>query len=134
MAASDMPATILNVNDDEATRYIITRILQREGFHVVEAANGGEALRMAREHPALIVLDVNLPDLNGVEVCRRIKTDPLTAAIPVLHLSATRIGIADQAYGLDSGADGYLTQPVEPPVLNATVRALLRLSHAEARA
>ena len=131
MTESTVPK-ILNVNDDESTRYIVTRMLQRAGYIVIEAATGRDALKQTQsEHPALVVLDVKLPDINGVEVCRLIKTDPTTANIPVLHLSATKIGTEDRAYGLESGADGYLTQPVEPPVLTATVKALLRLSHAE---
>lgn len=130
-----MPATILNVNDDEAARYVSSRLLQQSGFDVIEVGTGGDALRLAREaRPDLILLDVNLPDLDGFAVCRRIKADPQTAAIPVLHLSASLIAPEDKAHGLEGGADGYLVQPVEPPELIATVRALLRLSRAEAQA
>ncbi|MBI2877708.1 MAG: response regulator [Candidatus Tectomicrobia bacterium] len=127
-------ATILNVDDDEADRYATSRILQQKGFRVIEAATGGEALLRVAEGPDLIVLDVHLPDIHGFEVCRQIKTDPATARIPILHLSATFLDSQSQVNGLDNGADAYLTQPVEPPVLIATVRALLRMRQAEAAA
>lgn len=126
--------TVLNVNDDDTARYVLSRILRRDGFRVVEAATGTDAVRLAHGLPDLIVLDVNLPDIDGFEVCRRIKADPATLAIPVLHVSASRVGTADKALGLEGGADGYLAQPVEPAELTATVRALLRLSRAEERA
>ena len=125
------PATILVVDDDEAKRYTVNYILRRAGFATVEAADGAAALRMAAERPDLIVLDVNLPDIGGFEVCRRIKADPTTASIPVLHLSATRIDAEARVEGLEGGADAYLAQSIEPPVLVATVRALLRMRQAE---
>src|SRR5215204_2510754 len=122
---------ILHVDDNPATRYTIGRILGREGFRVREAATGIEALRLAKEGPDLVILDVKLPDIGGFEVCRRIKADPTTATIPVLHLSATYVTDEAQATGLDGGADGYLVQPVDSRVLVATVKALLRLGRAE---
>jgi len=125
------PATILVVDDDEAKRYTIDRILRRAGFATVEAADGAAALRLVARGPDLIVLDVNLPDLDGFEVCRRIKADPATASIPVLHFTASRIDAQDTVQGLEGGADAYLAQSVEPPVLVATVRALLRIRRAE---
>jgi PAS domain S-box-containing protein len=122
---------LLHVDDNPATRYTIGRILRREGFKVREAATGEEALTLAKEMPGLIILDVKLPDISGFEVCRRIKDDPTTATIPVLHLSATYTTDEAQATGLEGGADGYLVQPVDPHVLVATVQALLRLGRAE---
>jgi PAS domain S-box-containing protein len=122
---------ILHVDDNPTTRYTIGRILGREGFKVMEAATGGEALRLAKEGPDLVILDVKLPDIGGFEVCRRIKADPAMATIPVLHLSATYVTDEAQATGLDSGADSYLVQPVDPRVLVASVKALLRLRRAE---
>jgi PAS domain S-box-containing protein len=122
---------ILHVDDTPATRYTIGRTLGREGFKVREAATGREALRLAKEGPDLVILDVKLPDIGGFEVCRRIKADPTTATIPVLHLSATYVTDEAQATGLDGGADGYLVQPVDARVLVATVKALLRLGRAE---
>ncbi|XHX81254.1 MAG: response regulator [Stenomitos frigidus ULC029] len=99
---------------------------------VVEAATGATGLTAIAEHqPALVILDVQLPDLNGFEVCRQIKLNPETAFIPVLHLSASFVQSQDKAEGLDSGADAYLAQPVEPIELVATVRSLLRMRRAE---
>jgi PAS domain S-box-containing protein len=77
------------------------------------------------------VLDVNLPDIDGFEVCRRLRASPLTARTPVIHLSATFVNDVDKVQGLDAGADGYITHPVEPPVLVATVNAFLRARRAE---
>jgi signal transduction histidine kinase len=125
-------AMILNVNDDEATRDGLSRSLRGAGYEVREASSGHEALALAREAPCLIILDTTLPDVDGSEVCRRLKADPHTAAIPVLQTSATDVPAAGRAVGLDSGADGYLVQPVEPTELVATVRALLRAQEAEA--
>jgi PAS domain S-box-containing protein len=132
--ADPSPATILIVDDDEVKRYAIGRILRRAGFDLIEATSGGDALRLATERPDLIILDVNLPDINGFEVCRRIKADPATAVIPVLHVSATFVHSEDRVQGLDSGADGYLAETAEPPELVATVRALLRVRRAEEEA
>jgi PAS domain S-box-containing protein len=126
-------ATILNVDDSQAGRYSITRTLVQAGFDVLEAATGEEAVSVAgAREPDLIVLDVNLPDINGLEVCARLRADPRTASIPVLHLTATYATSEHWAAALDRGADGYLTEPVEPVVLVATVRALLRARGAEA--
>ncbi len=122
---------VLCVNDDAATRYMLGRILGQAGYRVVEAVSGIQALELAQRHPALIVLDVKLPDVSGLEVCRRLKSRPETASIPILQTSATFVSAERRVEGLDSGADGYLAQPIEPPELIATVRALLRTSRAE---
>ena len=122
---------ILHVDDDDANRYAVSRTLRHAGFDVTDAADGQEALRLAQTKPDLIILDVRLPDIDGTEVCRRIKRDPATAKIPVLHLSASRVTSEDKAYGLDSGAEGYLVRPVEPVELVATVNALLRARRSE---
>ncbi|MBD2411911.1 hybrid sensor histidine kinase/response regulator [Nostoc calcicola FACHB-389] len=129
---SEPQVTILHIDDNEANRYVITRIVQNVGFTVVEAATGASGLKAVAEYqPDLVILDVQLPDISGFEVCRQIKANPETAFIPVLHLSATFIHSQDKAEGLDSGADGYLVQPVEPIELLATVRSLLRIRRAE---
>jgi signal transduction histidine kinase len=121
------------VDDDEVKRYTITRTLQRAGFDIVEGTTGADALRYASE-AALLILDVKLPDLDGYEVCRRLKADPVTAGIPVLLMSTTFVGPASRVEGLESGADAYLTDVTEPPVVVATARALLRMRHAEEQA
>jgi len=126
--------TVLNVNDREASRYLVSQMLRTAGFAVVEAADGKTGLERAREAPDAIVLDVRLPDLSGYEVCRRIKNDPETAAIPVLLTSAAHTASEHRVEGLEAGADGYLVQPFEASELSATVRALLRVRSAEREA
>jgi len=129
----DAAPVVLNVDDYPSTRYMRTRILRGAGFNVVEAATGQEALKAASTtRPGVILLDVHLPDMSGFEVCQRLKADPSTAAIPVVHLSASFITPADRAAGLEGGADGYLVEPVEHLVLLATVNAFLRARRAEA--
>ena len=129
---SDKPVpSILYVDDDACQRRALTYLLQTAGFQTREAGTGTEALRLAADRPDLIILDVDLPDLNGFEVCRRIKAHPATSAIPVLHLSGVFVKAHDRTHGLDGGADGYLTKPVEPDEAVATVRSLLRIHRAE---
>src|SRR4051812_5419509 len=123
--------SILFVDDDETSRRAFSWLLKAAGFRPSEAATGSEALRMAEEKPDLIVLDVNLPDMDGFEVCRRIKAHPATSAIPVLHMSGVFTTTQHRTQALEGGADGYLTKPVEPQELLATVRALLRMHEAE---
>lgn len=121
---------ILVVDDNPAASYATSRVLRSAGFEVVEAATGAGALAAAAAAD-LIVLDVNLPDIDGFEVCRRLRARPDTAQLPVLHLSATFTNSADLALGFEAGADSYLTRPVEAPVLIATVRTLLFARHAD---
>jgi PAS domain S-box-containing protein len=129
---NETPHTLLNVDDDAANLYAKTRILQRAGYHVVQAQTGADALRrIAEDMPQLILLDVMLPDMNGIELCRRIKSDPKTGHIIVLQISASKVDVADRIHGLEGGADSYLTEPVEPEVLVASVRSLLRLYERE---
>jgi signal transduction histidine kinase len=123
---------ILVVDDNETARYGKARVLRRVGFDVIEAPSGSGALRLAAERlPRLMVLDINLPDIGGWEVCRRVKANPETASIAVLQVSATHVHEEDTVRSLDSGADGSLVEPIEPSVLVATVRALLRARRAE---
>jgi DNA-binding response OmpR family regulator len=125
------PPSILYVDDDDANRLAFSMVLRHAGFQTREAATGGDALRLAAEGPDLIILDVNLPDIDGFEVCRRIKAHPATSSIPVLHMSAVYVSSEDKTHGLEGGADGYLTKPVEPSEVVATVHALLRIRRAE---
>ena len=111
---TDAPSRqLLLVDDDEAKRYVLATWLRRAGHTVVEAATGREALELVAG-AELVVLDVNLPDISGIEVCRQIKNDARTAAIPVIQVSATAITVADRAHGLTEGADAYLIEPTEP--------------------
>ncbi len=124
-------AHILVVDDAEAVRYATARILRCAGYTVIEAGSGEEALRWVAEgNIDVAVLDVKLPDISGLDVCRRIKRH--RPDIMVLQLSATFISSDDRVKGLDSGADYYLGQPVEPAELVATLGALLRIRAAEA--
>jgi len=125
---------ILAVDDNEALRYSLVRSLREAGYQVKEASTGTEALSLATELPDLVILDVNLPDIHGFEVCRQIKSNPATSHIPVLHLSSTFIEPDARVQGLASGADAYLTEPIDREELVATVGALLRLKQAENQA
>jgi signal transduction histidine kinase len=123
--------TILTVDDNDALRYSLSRTLKEGGYNVMEARNGAEALRMADDSPDLITLDIHLPDMDGFEICRLLKGNPHTAHIPVLHISATFVETEYRVRGLETGADGYLAEPVSRDELLATVGALLRLKKAE---
>lgn len=125
--------TILAVDDNDALRYSLSRTLQGGGYRVIEARNGAEALELADQSPDLITLDVRLPDFDGFEVCRRLKANPRTAHIPVLHISATFTDKEYRVRGLET-ADGYLAEPISREELLATVGALLRLKQAEREA
>ena len=121
---------ILVVDDDEATRYVKSHLLRRHGYDVCEAGLGGEALAMAEDRrPHLILLDVKLPDANGIEICRAIKSK--LSQVIVLQTSAAFTGVADRTRALDGGANSYLIEPIEPDELIATVNALLRMRKAE---
>ncbi len=122
------PTQILNVDDNDGARYAKTRILQSAGFEVLEAANGTDALEIVkRVLPALVLLDVKLPDINGLEVCRRIKSESDSSSVLVLQTSAALTGRADKIRGLEGGADNYLAAPIEADELIANVNALLRM-------
>lgn len=117
---------ILVVDDNPGNRYVLAHTLRRDGYRIVEADCGMAALAAVQQVPALVVLDVRLPDMSGIEVCQRIRDNALLAHVPILHVSAERMSPDDQALGLDQGADGYLVHPIAPEVLRSTVRALLR--------
>lgn len=126
---------VLNVNDTDSARYLVSRVLTSRGFEVSEARSGHEALELARElQPDVVVLDIKLPDVSGYEVCRELKSDPLTQSIAVIQTSATFVTSQNKVLGLESGADAYLTQPFEPIELVAMVGALLRLKKFESEA
>jgi Signal transduction histidine kinase len=124
--------TILNVDDDEGARYAKSRILRRAGYRVFDAGTGADTLKLIKAAaPQLVLLDVMLPDINGIDVCRAIKTDPASAHIMVLQISATHVTGADRVHGLEGGADTYLAEPVDAGELLATIKALLRLYNRE---
>ena len=132
IGASQDPAAVLVVDDNDANRYAKTAWLRRVGFGVFEASTGRGALETLSRHPIdVVLLDINLPDMSGLEVCSRIKTDPTLDAIQVLQISATAVSDADRVRGLDGGADAYLAEPSSPDVVVATIHALLRVRRAE---
>ncbi len=119
--------TILIVDDLKTNRMVLRDFLQPHGFRVVEAANGAEALeRVAEAAPDLILLDVIMPKLNGFEVCRRLKDDPVTALIPIVFMTALD-KTEDHVRGLEVGADDFLSKPFNRSLLNARVNSLLKM-------
>jgi PAS domain S-box-containing protein len=128
-------ARLLVVDDHEPSRYATARLLRAAGFEVIEAATGTDALALASANIDLVVLDVNLPDIDGFQVCRELREKRATADLPICYLSATFTDSEDIARGMSTGADSYLVHPADPAVLVATVRALLfvRTAHAEKR-
>ena len=123
---------ILNVEDNESTRTAFTHMLSQVGFDVLEAATGEDALRLASKKPDLVLLDVHLAgSMSGLEVCRRLKANPNTARVPVLLISGVPIETEQRVDGLEGGADGYLTKPIDPELTVAHINALLRSRRAE---
>ncbi|HEX4791694.1 MAG TPA: SpoIIE family protein phosphatase [Actinospica sp.] len=136
-SAQAIKALLLVVEDNATHRYILRNWLERAGHTVLEAEDGTEALtlldergRTGQDLPELALVDVHLPDMSGFEVCERIKAGRYTAGTPVIHVSATAIAATDRTQGLDRGADAYLTEPIAPEELLATVTAALRYSRA----
>ena len=125
MLASDStsPGRVLVVEDDESIADVLRRTLRQEGHEVRSSVDGVEALRAAEEFvPDLVILDLGLPGLDGVEVCRRLRVD---SDVPILILTA-RSELGDRVEGLDAGADDYLVKPFERQELLARMRALMR--------
>jgi PAS domain S-box-containing protein len=123
--------TVLVVDDNPATRYSTGRVMRAAGFRIAEAGSGAEALELIARSVSGVILDVHLPDIDGFELCRMIRANPATNALPVVHLSAEYIRNEDRVTGLNAGADAYLIHPVEPAVLVATLQALIRARTAE---
>ena len=118
--------TVLVVDDEPAIRRLLQRVLEAHGHRLVFADDGSEALdRVARELPDIVVLDVDMPNLNGFEVCRRLKADPATRLLPILMLTGTPMPDARMT-GWELGADEFLTKPFQPLEVAARVRTLLR--------
>ena len=130
---SGLKGNVLVVDDIDDGRSLLTCVLNTAGYHTIEAANGHDALARMEESPDLVVLDVHLPDIDGFEVCRRIKADARTASTPVIQVSAVFSQTEHRVRGLCGGADAYLPKPFEPELLVATVDAVLRTSDAARR-
>jgi adenylate cyclase len=121
------PARVLIVDDNETNRDILMTRLGKHGYELIQAADGEEALASAAQHlPDLILLDVEMPKLDGFEVCRRIKNDPALPFMPIILVTA-RAASQDVVTGLDAGADEYLTKPLDQQALVARVRSMLRI-------
>lgn len=115
---------VLVADDHEPTRYALARALRAAGYKTVEAAGGAEALQIA-EYVSAVVLDVHLPDLIGLEVCRLLRASPATAALPIVHMSAVYTSAADHLAGTQAGSDAYLVGPVDHQQLVDTIDRLL---------
>jgi DNA-binding response OmpR family regulator len=121
-----MPQEILVVEDEPDIRNLVVLHLEREGFRCRTVANGADALREAkRAIPALVVLDLLLPGMDGLEVCRRLRADESTGGVPIIMLTA-KTDEVDRVVGLELGADDYLGKPFSPKELVARIRAVLR--------
>ena len=120
-----MNSRILIADDDSGLRQLMRLILAREGFDVIEAANGEQTLALALVvDPALILLDVMMPDMDGYDVCRRLKTDRRTGRVPVVFVSAAE-GVACRNETLKLGADDCIRKPIGPRDLVARIRTVL---------
>ena len=118
--------TILVIDDEKDLIELVRYNLEREGFDIIAAANGQSGLEIARQHkPDLIVLDLMMPGIDGLEVCRELRADSRTAQLPVIMLSA-KAAEADKVVGLELGSDDYLTKPFSPRELVARIKAVLR--------
>jgi len=123
---------VLIVDDNAATRYALRRRLERHSLQVLEAGTGSDGLELiAREKLDALILDVNLPDMSGFDIVRQLRANPATALLPIVHVSAASIHSGDIITGLEAGADAYLIHPVDPDVLMATLRTLLRVRDTE---
>jgi len=123
---------LLIVDDNAPTRYAMRRVLERHGYQVLEAGTGSEGLELvANAAPDALILDVNLPDMSGFDIARQLRADANTALLPLIHVSAASIETNDIITGLDAGGDAYLIHPVDPDVLLATLRTLLRVRDTE---
>ena len=121
------PPRILIVDDNETNRDILRTRLGRQGYELMEAADGEEAMAAAREHlPDLILLDVMMPKVDGIEACRQLKADANLPFIPIILVTA-KADSKDVVAGLEAGADEYLTKPVDQAALAARVKSMLRI-------
>jgi CheY-like chemotaxis protein len=128
-----MAEKILIVDDDVDSLKLIGMMLQRQGYEIVAASNGQQALARAHaDEPELIILDVMMPDMDGYEVCRRLRHDPTTQAIPIIMFTAKTM-VDDKVAGFEAGADDYLTKPTHPAELASRVKAVLARSAAQRR-
>jgi DNA-binding response OmpR family regulator len=123
-----MTGRVLIVEDEPDIRDLLAYHLEREGYQVAKCRTGGDALRRVRTAPPdLVLLDLMLPEMNGLDVCRRLREDPITSALPIVMLTAKGEEV-DRILGLELGADDYIVKPFSPKEVVARVRAVLRRS------
>ena len=123
-----MSSRVLIVEDEPDIRELVVHHLKREGYQVSAASSGEEALRQVQAAPPdLVILDLMMPAMDGLEVCRRLRQDPATASLPIVMLTAKGDEV-DRVLGLEIGADDYVVKPFSPKELLARVRAVLRRS------
>ena len=128
MPSADDTYKVLVVDDNEAGRYRKRHLLEKGGLFVLEAMTGAEAIELVHQHsPPLVLLDVKLPDISGLDICKALKGHPEFNKTLVLQISAHYTSTIDRTSGLEHGADAYLTEPVAGEELMAWVRALLRI-------
>ncbi|MDW7711359.1 MAG: response regulator [Deferrisomatales bacterium] len=121
-----MSATVLVVEDNEDNRALVVKVLTRQGYRVLEASSGEEALDLAaREHPDLVLMDLNLRGMSGFDATRRLKEDPELRGVPVVALTAYAM-VGDRERALAAGCDGYLSKPVDVRRLPETVAGFLQ--------
>ena len=126
-----MGQRVLIVEDEPDIRNLLVFHLEREGYQVTHCRSGAEALRLARGGPPdLVLLDLMLPEMDGLEVCRRLRQDPATRGLPIVMLTA-RGDEVDRVLGLEMGADDYVVKPFSPRELVARIRAVLRRARPE---
>jgi two-component system alkaline phosphatase synthesis response regulator PhoP len=123
-----MPNTIAIIEDEPNIVELVKYNLDREGYRTIAAVNGKKGLDMVRQElPDLVILDLMLPDLDGISICKQLRSEPQTKGIPIIILTA-KSEEADRVLGLEMGADDYVTKPFSPRELVARVRAVLRRS------
>ena len=127
------PATILVADDDPTARRVLARILESAGYAVLQATDGSAArLLIAAERPDLIMLDINMPGTDGIDLCREVKADPRTSLVPVIHVTGS-VGREERLAALQAGSDEFVAKPFDIEELLTRVRALLRTRHLTAQ-
>ena len=123
--------TILVVDDNPAGLYVTSKILTKAGYRVIGAENGDEMRQKLLENPDVIILDINLPDVDGYTLCTEVKENVHTSLIPVIHLSALSTDDSARVQGIQSGSDAFLTQPADPQLLFTTIESLIQIRDAK---